>query len=309
MPLVLPEVFAGPVTAVAGAVLDVAAAVGAESSLSASLEPGRSYYVEVLEGVHEGGRWEVDEAACTAGGIALDMASALNTSAALPDLAGALLVLRPHWRLDEVAPPELFSGSNRQSDADRVQRFEPSTSGFTDFWLRQSGGQKTWVQAGDATLADQGGTLIANGQGVFLRPRTGASAPGHAGRVRVNDFRLRLGTGTSFVGAGWPLPLSMNDIQAGTAAGFRASNRQKQADRLRLWQRGGGGEQGGSYTGFFLHPGGGQEKWVLEADASLDSFSDNILLMPFDAVFFVTGGELDSWRMPTPAAFREAFAP
>ena len=309
MPLVLPEVFAGPVTAVAGAVLDVAAAVGAESSLSASLEPGRSYYVEVLEGVHEGGRWEVDEAACTAGGIALDMASAMNTSAALPDLAGALLALRPHWRLDEVAPPELFSGSNRQSDADRVQRFEPSTSGFTDFWLRQSGGQKTWVQAGDATLADQGGTLIANGQGVFLRPRTGASAPGHAGRVRVNDFRLRLGTGTSFVGAGWPLPLSMNDIQAGTASGFRASNRQKQADRLRLWQRGGGGEQGGSYTGFFLHPGGGQEKWVLEADASLDSFSDNILLMPFDAVFFVTGGELDSWRMPTPAAFREAFAP
>lgn len=307
MPLPLPEVFAGTVSSVNGTVLDVAASVGAQGSLVTRLQEGRSYFVEVLEGAHEGGRWEVDEAACSMGSISIDMASALNTSAVLPDLTGTLVALRPHWRLDEVASAELFIGSNRLSDADRVQRFDPASSGFTEFWLHQSGGQKKWVVAGDENLLDRGGEVIAQGQGVFLRPRTVAVSIAHAGRVRLNDFRLRLASGTSFVGTGWPLGLSLNDIQANTTSGFRANQRQKQADRFRLWQRT-EGEQGG-YMGFFLHPGGGQEIWVLEGDASLESYSADTLLMPFDAAFFIAGEGVQAWRMPIPSTFRQAFDP
>jgi hypothetical protein len=174
---------------------------------------------------------------------------------------------------------------------------------------------QSFEQASGATLkVEIGGTTAGAGQS---NPLDGHDQVAVSGQARlagilsldfINDFRPS--AGQVFDVMTWNSRQGSFSSYTGLYAGHGIYLKPiYQADRLRLWQRGGGGEQGGSYTGFFLHPGGGQEKWVLEADASLDSFSDNILLMPFDAVFFVTGGELDSWRMPTPAAFREAIAP
>jgi hypothetical protein len=306
MPLVLPEVYAGPVQALSATTLQPTLAAG--ESLTSKLLPGRSYYIEAISGTAEGGRWEVDEAATTASVLALDLASGLNTAPALLDLSDAVVLLRPHWRLADLAPPQRFQANARRSNADRVMRFEPGTGAFTEFWLYRAGSESRWVLSDDEELAPQDGTIIAPGQGVFLQARSTATSTGLAGRVRLNDFRLRLGVGSNLVGTGWPFTGSLASISASTAAGFTGSNRQSLADRFRLWVRGTGGSASG-YSGGYLFKTVSEEKWVFEGDDQLLDQSQTALLPGFEAFFITSVAGVTSWRMPAPEGIESLAAP
>ena len=297
MPLVLPEVYAGPVQALSANTLELTLAAG--ENLTSKLQPGRSYYIEAISGSAEGGRWEVDEAATTPTVLALDLAAALNTAPTLPDLSDAVVLLRPHWRLADLAPPQRFQANTRRSNADRVMRFEPGTGAFTEFWLYRAGLESRWVLADDENLTPQDTTIIAPGQGVFVQARSTATSTGQAGRTRLNDFRLRLGVGSNLVGTGWPFTGSLGSLSASTAAGFTGSNRQNRADRFRLWVRG-SGSSASSYSGGYLFKTALEEKWVLDGDAQLLDQSQTGLLPGFEAFFITSVAGLPSWRLPAP---------
>jgi len=301
MPLVLPEVYAGPVQALSGSTLQPMLAAG--ETLVPRLLSGRAYYLEVISGTQEGCRWELDEAATTASVLAVDLSAALNTTPTLPDLADAVVVVRPHWRLADLAPPQRFRASNRRSNADRLMRFEPGSGSFTEFWLYLAGSEGRWVLADDENLDSQDSTTIAPGQGVFVQARSVATTTGQAGRVRLNDFRLRLSPGSSLVGTGWPFADSLSSIGASSLTGFKGSNRQSQADRFRIWVRAPSiGEEGGSssYLGGYLYKTPAEEKWVLDGDADLVDQGQMSLLPAFNAFFLTSASGITDWRLPSP---------
>jgi hypothetical protein len=306
MPLVLPEVYAGPVQALSANTLQPTLAVGED--LTAKLLLGRSYYIEVISGAAEGGRWEVDEAATTSTVLAVDLAAALNTEPTLPDLSDAVVLLRPHMRLADLAVPQRFQANTRRSNADRVMRFEPGSGSFTEFWLYGTGAEGYWVLADDENLISQDAAIIAPGQGAFVQARSTPTSTGLAGRVRLNDFRLSLNAGSNLVGTGWPLNESLANIGATSAVGFRGSNRQGQADRFRLWERG-LGTGASRYTGGYLFKTASVEKWVFDGDATLTDQSQTGLLFAFEAFFLTSATGITSWRQPAPEGIEFLAAP
>jgi len=306
MPLVLPEVYAGPVQALSANTLQPTLAVGED--LTAKLLLGRSYFIEVISGAAEGGRWEVDEAATTSTVLAVDLAAALNTEPTLPDLSDAVVLLRPHMRLADLAVPQRFQANTRRSNADRVMRFEPGSGSFTEFYLYGTGAEGYWVLADDENLISQDAAIIAPGQGAFVQARSTPTSTGLAGRVRLNDFRLSLNAGSNLVGTGWPLNESLANIGATSAVGFRGSNRQGQADRFRLWERG-LGTGASRYTGGYLFKTTSEEKWVFDGDATLTDQGQTGLLVAFEAFFLTSATGITSWRQPAPEGIEFLAAP
>ena len=203
MPLLKPEVYAGPVSG---------ANVGALTS-------GKSYYAEVTSGPREGQRFEVNVANSSSRGLAFDGSS--------PE-AGDNIALRAHWTLVDLFPTSLFHGGLASSTTDRIMFF--NGTGYDVYWLMTRAGSSHWVRSGDATLADAGGRIVGPMDGVMINVRTTAISARFVGAVRSWKSGLPLRSGAQLTGSGYPISLSPIDMGMTIASGFT------DGDALRLWQ-------------------------------------------------------------------------
>lgn len=258
--------FSGTIDAITGTTLHVATSVGT-GDLTSVFDGTSQYYLEITQGVQSGQRLEIDEAACTATSIAVDLSHPLSTLPSLPgDLAGQALVIRPHHTLDSLFHKPHLNATNNQATAARVLVYLGNA--FRSYWLFRNGGNPMWVLDSDFTLANAGSRVVAPQEALLFHPRSDSIYLTYSGIVRANDFALPLQTGINFKATGWPMELS--PVQAGmtTARGFTGSNTAANSDRLLFWN----GDATSAATGFnghFLLVAGPFNFWTTEKDASL----------------------------------------
>lgn len=300
LPVTTSDVFTGTVTSVAGNALNVSGGVGT-GSISAALQAGYEYYVEVTDGTHEGQRFDVSEASCTATTIVLDPANSRSTSASVPStLTGAPIVLRKHWRAKDVLPVAGFRATNNSSTADRLMFFDAPINTYRTLWLFSNGGNPKWVLLGDSGLADSGTRVINATEGFFVYPRSFITTVPLYGVVRRNDCVCPLAAGTNFVGGFWELNQSPADRAMTVAGGFAGATTQSNADKIRIWNADTGGTQ--TYTGYYLLKTASIERWVRDTDAQLNDQSTTQLFSAFRAAFIQCKAARSAWKPLSPTA-------
>jgi large repetitive protein len=266
-------VFTGSVDSVIGSVLSVVQSVGT-GDLAAQLTAGRQYYVEVLAGDHEGQRFEINETTSTQSGIAIDTASPRNTlGPILPTtLAGDRVVVREHFRISELFVPSTFTSTLDPSTADRLLFHNRNTAAFETYWLfsHPLSGQPRWVDVDDAALLDAGNRVLNVAEGFFVHPKGANVSLVFTGQVRSNDMACPLVVGANLTGNGWPLDMSPASRKILISDGFIGSRSSLAADRIQLWNTDENASAQG-YTGYFLLNAGAIQRWVGQADASVQN--------------------------------------
>ncbi len=267
------EVFTGSVDGVVGSALSVINSVGT-GNLAAQFTSGRHYYVEVIAGDHEGHRFEINEAASTPNSIAIDTASTRNTlGTSLPaTLAGDQVVVREHYRINELFVPDDFTGTLSPATADRLLFHDRNSGTFSTFWLftHPLSGLSLWVEVADASLTDAGNRVLDVCEGMFVHPKGSAMSLVFTGQVRSNDLTWPLVAGAIFTGNGWPLDMSPTTRKMLITDGFTGNRSPTAADRIQLWTADENPTAEG-YTSYFLLNAASMQRWVQQADASVSS--------------------------------------
>lgn len=306
MPLVRPEVYRGRVVGVSADGLKLGGLASTGGGFASALLAGESYYVEVIQGHAAGQRWEVDEAACLADGIALDLTSSRNSQAELPDLKGMRIVVRPHQTLASVVRTDRFLSATRFAEADRVQFWDRERNRYTECWLAlRAGNIRQWVAAGDLNFMDAGTRVISPGEGFFIKlSKMSASLP-LVGLCRDTDLIIDLKQGTSFVGTGWIDPATPEQIGMLSKRVFSASSSSHQADRIRIWNN--QSVTSSILAGLYWRASDqGQHEWVLEGEKDPISQNQASLLNGFEAFFIIHPGAPGQWRQPAPEVFKDS---
>jgi hypothetical protein len=263
MPLMRDALYAGRIEAVGDHTLGITAGEG----LKAALGAGRDCFVEIVSGVNAGHCFDLDEVATTDSQLAIDLASARNSAAALPaGLADAHVVVRAHWTLGDLLPAERFHGTTASNTADRVMFFE--NGGYVVNWLLSTAQGTKWVRTADSTFTDMGrARIITVNDGCFVQARGGAVTLPFVGEVRIVPPVRKVASSMQLLGTGSALaqtPVSLKTASPGS--------------KLRLWS----GDQGtasAAYEGFTLSSDG----WTRDADQT--SVDASALLAPFRAFF------------------------
>ena len=298
MPLVRPEIYRGRVAAVTPSSLDIANVLSAGEDFVSALDRAESYYVEVMDGDWEGQRWEVDEPACSAGEIALDLTSQKNTHDTVPDLSGVIIAVRPHQTLSSVIRMDRLLAATQSSQADRVQFWERAENRYTECWLSlREGNQRRWVSVGDSTHADSGRRVVQPGEGMSVKLGSVSASVPLVGLVRDSDLILSIDKGTSFLGTGWTEAASPGQLDMKNRQGFCAGTRSPQADRLRVWNN--QSKVASTLSGYYLRVvTGAESQWVMEGDTEMMDHNDTSLLNGFEAFFLIHPGAFTQWRQP-----------
>ncbi|MEO0016984.1 MAG: hypothetical protein RLZZ522_267, partial [Verrucomicrobiota bacterium] len=303
--------FTGTVDAggVSGQVVSFTLSAGTVN-LSTILTPGAAYYLEVTSGSLAGQRFDI--ASASGATVTLAQDSDLNshlppfntlTGAAPAGLAGSSVVIRRHWTVGEVFPKEAFGSSTNQALADQIQLFSGGV--WTILYLYNDAGTPRWVNNTDNTI-DQGGLVIAPGQGMFLNNRNGAKTLLSYGEIRRNSFVRPLATGSSLVSGGYPLTQSATGAgsrEMTTAKGFIGTKDFKTADSFFVWK---GDTTPGlaTYDTYYLLNGAPQNaallRWVKVGDATAASRSADLLLLENRAVFTRSSTGLPTYGYASP---------
>ena len=285
MPLTKPTVWSGKVTA------------GADNTLNATgvkIVKGQQLYVEVLDGDHEGQRFDVDASASTDGSIKLNTTSRHSTLHTVPaTLANSRIALRAHWTVNELVPSNLFVAASSASKADRVLFFDAGTQSYRIFWLCQTPSGPRWLTSGDASLTDAGSTIVGPSDAVMLQARTRALGLTLCGEVRTTKFALPLTKGSQLLGTGSALALSPTQAGMDGSTGFIAGDLTT-ADRLQIWS----GDTSPATTGYLNY-------FYQEGSATGNFWSDSTgtdttsspLLKAFRGNFIISAQGNTQWRI------------
>jgi hypothetical protein len=298
--------FTGTIDSATGSTLTLTTSAG-PVDLATVLQSGVSYYAEITSGDNEGHRFDVVSGSGGTLTVAndSDLASGLapfNTLiGTLPaSLAGDGIVIRPHWTLDQLFPPDQFGATGSQSTADQVQVNNAGT--WIIYWLYDDNGTPRWVK--DGTLADQGDAVLPPGQGIFFNNRQTTGSILAWGEIRANDFIRPLAKGASLVGGGYPLDQSAMSGRALTLAqGFFGSRDFKKADRFYVW-KGDAVTAATGYDGYFLLNGAPVQpaliQWTKTGDVTIQSHNADLLFQGDRAVFMDLANPVFTYEMPTP---------
>jgi hypothetical protein len=293
------ERFSGRVSA--GSVfLDVGASTGGVS-VSGRLDWSRPAFLEVVDGVHEGHRFEIDHAQTTATRLALNANSMRNTRSSVPELAGARFVVRDHWTLENLFPSNVWTGATSPVEADRVRFYDSGTNAWQSFWLGDFRSVRRWVLQGDGSLADQGAVVVPPGAGTLVQRVGLEKQVTFFGVLRANAFALPASAGTTFLAGGWPVDQSPTDRSMLFADGFRASNNPALADRILLWTPDRDSRATQGYDAFFLL-GAGQTKafWASSSSSNVQDLNQTILFGAHRAFFVKLQSAKPTWKWPMP---------
>ncbi len=264
---------------------DVSIAPELPSGVSGSL------YLEVLDGSLAGHRFDLSATGATANRVRLNLASANNSRSAIDSsLIDARVAVRRHWNLAGAFPVNVMSGGPNAASADRIKVFDSSNSAYTTYYLHQ--GIK-WVRDGDASLADQGGSILPPGEGVFVTRASGAALNlTHRGEVRANPFVQPLLPGSTFLAEPFPLSLSPGQRQLTSSEVFIGSSDPDGADGVQVWN-------GSAYVRYYLW-----ENWPTAYWRRLGSTANqnNTKLFDFRRGTFITTlwGYHPNYTVPVP---------
>jgi hypothetical protein len=273
------DVFRGPVTSVTGSTVDVSASAGV-NAVNAAIPAGKQLYLEVTSGAHEGKRFEVMEANCTATTIAIDPA------ASVPAITGAHIALRVHRTLGDVYLPANFQGTSGANTASQVQFFDSVTGQYIVYYNLQFGTNDRWALAGDSSLTDRGNTVIAPGVGMLVRTRALSAFVYQAGMVRDNKFMLSLNGGVNnLISNGYPLDLGPGQRGFLTANSFIFSTNQNNADRI-LQLESDYTPGATSFRTFHYFGTASNNRWVRSNDPTLLNRNNEGIMEGCRAVFF-----------------------
>jgi hypothetical protein len=303
-------IFTGTVDAtggVTGQTLRFTTSAGA-TDLATLLSPGAAYYLEVSAGTNEGQRFDVVSATesavtlVTASDVCSDTPPFNTLAGALPaNLAGNRIAIHRHWTLGELFPVGRFLAADDAASADQVQT--AAVAATSTYWLHANGGSPKWVRLGDATLADQGTTVLAPGRGMMVLKHGTAVSVLAYGEVRANNFIRPLCAGLNLVGGGYPLVQSATgpgSRQMDVAHGFSGSTDPATADRFLVWQ---GDARAGAtdYDNYHLYNSGTSPKWVKTGDATLVPYDAAPLFLGDRGVLIQMKNGLQSYLIPDPA--------
>ncbi len=230
---------------------------------------GAGFYVEVTDGAFEGHRFDIDTADANSITVPEDaeltsLASPFNTLAGtLPDLSGATIVVRKHRTLDDLLPVNELTANINQALADQVTLWNGTQ--FVCYYLYFASPNR-WVEVGDNTLTDAGGTLVPPGHGMFVLSRAPKTITAH-GQVRANNFVRPLAAGNNLVGGGYPLDQSPDGRGMTPANGFTANADYTLADQFLVWR---GDDNAGqvSYNTYYRINWGALQQWTRMPDYS-----------------------------------------
>jgi len=227
--------------------------LGSVGNVGSLLTPGEPYYLEVVAGVLEGERFDVDTAATIAAGdstVVISTASANNTSTLSSDaLAAAQVAVRKHITLEQLQgffSPALV-GHNSAGSADQISLLNPSTGTFTSYFLR--GDNLTWRIVGTTTSANK--TVVPSGVGFLLTKRGSPSTFTSVGSVRNNDFAFPMPQGATLRAPGFPVSYSPASLGGTTANGWTGNNSAALADQLQVFN-----PETGGFNNYFLRGDG-----------------------------------------------------
>lgn len=292
-----PERFSGGITSGSSS-LDVAASAGSLSVIS-RFDASKPAFIEITSGSYIGHRFDINLAGTTASTIALNPASARNTRSPIPSLSGASFIARDHWTLGAMFPPSQWKSSNSPSTADRVLIYQP-TSGWVTYWLVNISGAPRWVKQADASVADQGGLVIAPGTGLFVRKISAATDILLAGVLRPNPFAMPLPVGFTFMASGWPADQSPASRSMLLANGFTGSNNASNADQFLRWAPDLNPANAESYSTHFLLNAGALKYWTPMGNAAVPNDDNTLLFTRHRANFLKLKNAQPNWLLPLP---------
>ena len=178
--------------------------------VTAALQSGGQYYIEILSGPLEGERFDLNAPATLAGNggtVRISLAAtSFSTRLALPTdaLASARAAIRSHVTLatlQSMFSPALV-GNNSAALADSVMILRDGI--LYTYYLRADG--ISWRESGKG--AEERTKVIPPDSSLLVQLRSGAKRWVQLGDVRTNAFRLRLAAGTRAVASGYPVSLS-----------------------------------------------------------------------------------------------------
>ena len=203
-----PDLIVGPISSVSSSSVSVSGV----NDLTSILSTNTPYYLEVLSGVNEGTRLEVDTSAsltnCPA--IYIDTSSSRNTEV-LADISSSLtnatVALRRHVTLSTITPSIVGLNSGASGTGDEVLLFNSATSSWVTYLRRTS---TTWRDIFNATVDP----VIPPGEGILIRKRATAGNLSINGGVRKNNFHLNTKSGYQFLTFGFPVDNSFASVGA-----------------------------------------------------------------------------------------------
>ena len=256
-----------------------------------TLIQSRAYYAEVIDGIFEGHRFDINVEASSDNTLALDHVSTHNTLTTLSsELVGAQVAVREHWTVEEVYQAGVFQASLDVSQADQIRFFNGiSFNGL--FLIDAPSTNPFWTAMGSATLKDTGNTVLAPDSGVFLNMHS-PSPPTLTvtGSVRLNHFVRAVNPGYNLVGNPYPLPLS--PVQSGLTVENRwvGSDDPAEADHIQIWYGDKDGSQEG-YESYFLFDNESDSHWTPSDDNNLQDTDHFEIFPPNRAAFLKVSSE------------------
>ena len=262
----------------------------------------REHYLEIVRGMNEGQRYEINEAASTASTLAIEPGAARGTLGSLPpSLVGDTAVIRAHHTVSSLLPASSFTGGAQPASADRVQFFNGTT--FETLWaLRRSDGTQQWVRQGDATLADAGSRVVDVTEGLMLQIRGPAVTVTASGQVRSHAVAMPLKAGTQLRANPWPSDMSPFAMGMTSARGWVGASNAASADRIQLW-RGDADFTSSGYATLFLLNTGALNQWTAQGDATLADHSQTPLMPLMRGVFLKSIAAKPGFFAPCPYQF------
>lgn len=295
MPLATKPAFSGTVDAVNSNVLDLTSAVG-NGSVAGVLESGKPYYVEVISGDLTGHRWEVNEAAVTATSVTVEPSSGFSSMGSVPlTLAGATVVVRPYWQIDDLFSGQGFAGATSQVSAAKLTFYDAAAGQFFTYWRFSNGTITRWLLDGDATLSDAGTEPLDVCAGMFMNPGSSPATLRLAGVVRTTPVACGVTSGANLITMPSTVAKSPLDFLMTVDGGFIGSTSQQAADRLQFWLGDNAATEG--YEGYYLYKSPSLERWLKDGDANLTDYTNVTLFPPFRAFFVVSSNGLIDWKM------------
>jgi uncharacterized repeat protein (TIGR01451 family) len=296
-PFIKCPIFTGVAGSSSGSAISITAG---SASFSGQLQAGQEYYVEVLTGPHAGHRFEVNESASTASSIALHAAHVRNTQTTVPSFSGVQIAVRAHWMVRDIFRAQFTPSMLGRTGADRLM-FWNGTS-FDEIWYAGSSTlTPRWTADDSSPFEDASSRVVTPCEGFFIHPRLASTSVLSYGIVRKTKLACPIQVGTFFLGSGWPMSLSPNQLSINTASGFTGSSNAANSDRIRLWLGDTNFGQEG-YSSHFLLNTATRKYWTTEANASLLNENDTPFWKTTRAVFFQARTAVSSYCMPVPWA-------
>lgn len=265
-----------------------------DGPLGSAVAAQEAYYAEVRDGALAGHRLELSQ--LEEGRALADTAHTRSTLTHLPaELAGARIIIRPHYTLGQVFARERFTSGTSSGRADQVI-FHDGT-GWQTYWLHQQGARHQWTLVGDASVADQGSLVIPPGTGLMFKARA-PQAFTHTGHVRQNAFLQILRDGHNLLSPPWPLAATPRRLHLTSANAFTAGPNADAADQLQLWK----GDATPGVEGYDIHwlqSTGTLGTWTSPTGADVSES----LILPAHRAFFLrarAATATQGWWCPVP---------